>query len=69
VRSLTNGTFNAGGLPPGAYLAVALATPPAPDWQEPTRLDALAPSGARVDVAAGPSPPITLSIVKGAAKK
>ena len=69
VRSLGNGTFSAGGLPPGAYLAVALASPPAPDWQEPARLDALAPSASRVDVAAGPSPPITLSIVKGAAKK
>jgi hypothetical protein len=69
VRSLGNGTFNTGGLPPGAYLAVALASPPAPDWQEPARLDALASSASRVDVAAGPSPPITLSIVKGAAKK
>lgn len=69
VRSLGNGTFNAGGLPPGAYVAVALATPPAPDWQEPARLDALAPSASRVDVAVGPSPPIALSIVKAAVKK
>ncbi|HKV99628.1 MAG TPA: carboxypeptidase-like regulatory domain-containing protein [Vicinamibacterales bacterium] len=69
VRSITNGAFNIGGLPPGAYLAVALATPPAPDWQEPARLDALASSATRIDVAAGPSPPITLSIAKVPVKK
>jgi len=69
VRSLSNGSFSAGGLPPGAYVAVALATPPAQDWQEPARLDALASLASRVDVGATPSQPITLSIVKGGVKK
>jgi hypothetical protein len=69
VRSITNGAFNVGGLPPGAYLAIALAAPPAPDWQEPGRLDALVSSATRIDVAAGPSQPVTLSIAKAPVKK
>ena len=64
VRSLSNGAFSAGGLPPGAYLAIALAASPAPDWQDPKRLDALAPKASPVAVGTGPSQPITLSIVK-----
>jgi len=69
VRSLSNGSFGAGGLPPGAYLAVALAAGPAPDWQDPARLDALAASASRVEVGAGPSQPVTLSIAKAAVRK
>jgi hypothetical protein len=69
VRSLANGSFNTGGLPPGAYLAVALPNPPAPDWQDPQRLAALAPSATRVEVGSGPSAAITLAMLKAQVKK
>ena len=64
AHSATNGAFTIGGLADGRYLAIALPESPAIDWQDPKRLDALAPRASAVDVATGPPQSVTLTVTR-----
>ncbi|MFI5177008.1 MAG: collagen binding domain-containing protein [Vicinamibacterales bacterium] len=62
VHSGTNGAFAVGGLADGHYLAVALPSSPSIDWQDPKRLDALAPHASAIDVQSGPPQSVALTV-------
>jgi hypothetical protein len=69
ARAAGSGTFGAGGLPAGSYLAVAVPSLAASEWQDPARLDAIAPRATRIDIAAGPAQSVTLTLATIAVKK
>ncbi len=69
TRTSPTGSFVAGGLPDGAYLAIAVPDVRASEWADPARLDALASQASRVDVSAAPAQPVALTIVKTGAKR
>lgn len=69
ARPASNGTFGAGGLPTGSYLAIAVPRAPASEWQDRARLDSLAPQATHVDVMSGPPQNVTLTVTPAAVKK
>jgi len=64
IRVPAWGAFTFGNLPPGDYLAVALAGDPPAEWQAPESLRALARSATPVTVALGQTQTIRLEVAK-----
>jgi hypothetical protein len=64
IRVPAWGAFTFGNLPPGDYLAVALASDPAADWQSPESLHALARSAKPVTVTLAQTQTIRLELSK-----
>jgi len=64
ARANQTGGFQAPGLPPAEYLAVALPTVPEMEWQNPEFLASLRPLATVVNVAEGADASLTLELVR-----
>ena len=64
IRVPASGAFTFGGLPPGDYLAVAIAGDPPADWQAPESLRTLARSATAVTVTLSQTQTIRLEVSK-----
>jgi hypothetical protein len=53
TRPATDGTFGVKALPPGEYFVVALTDLESGEWNDPTLLEQLVPSSARVTLRDG----------------
>jgi hypothetical protein len=62
TRSSRDGSFHVTGLPPGDYLVIAVDDEAAVDWQQPKRLEALAPLASPVSLAKGESRQVDLRV-------
>lgn len=64
TRTGDTGGFTIGSLPPGDYFAVALASNPPANWQDPATLSTLQRSAVAVTITMGPAHPIALEVVR-----
>jgi protocatechuate 3,4-dioxygenase beta subunit len=63
ARPIAAGRFGVPGLPAGEYFVVAVGGELPGEWQDPRRLEALAPRATRVRLGPGPPLPIDLTVI------